>query len=183
MTNPLLPPAARKTVLLYSGEDAARLEEMDDELEAAWIRDATAPTRAGVPLGTEADEVAAHRDAFLEEAKGRALSIVFEAISHRTLESLRDQSPPRKGNRADEAAGYDRESFPFALLRASLVEPSVTDDQWKEFIENAPASRVREWVEVAEELATQDVNLPKLSAVMTLTRLREREHARPRQQA
>lgn len=171
MSNPLLTPPRRRTIPLYSGEDEAKLEEFDERLDRAYAEESGSFRANGK---SEADAIAAERDAFLDEVHERTPHVTLEAISERRLQQLRDANPPRKGNRLDEQVGVNRAVFPEALVKACLVDPEVTDEQWDEFMATAGAGRFLRLHEVANELVSGDVDLPKSSAVRTLTLLRER---------
>lgn len=175
MSNPLLTPPRREVIALYSGEDEAKLEEYEDRLSRAYAEE-SGSRRAGAQ--SEADVLAAEQDAWLDEVHERTPTVTLEAISERRLQELRDANPPRKGNKLDEQVGVDRTKFPEALVRACVVEPEVTDEQWEEFMERASAARFLRLHEAANRLVSEDVNLPKSSAARTLTLLRGREQRR-----
>lgn len=169
MTNPLLTPPRRRTEYLYSGEAEAKLDEYEDRIEQAFAEEGSDVRKRKV-----SDRIAKERDDFKAEQMAAAPKLVFEAITHRRLQRLYDEHPPRKGDKGDEMVGYNRETFAPALVRASLVEPAVTDEQWDEFVESVSAGRMMRLHEVANDLAGGDVDLPKSSAVTTLTLARGR---------
>lgn len=172
--NPLLTSRRRATVPLYPGDMEERLAEFDRRLEEAYaVESDSGNSRASSVSDT--DRIAAEKDAYVEQVASDAPKVVLEGISERTVQRLRDDHPPRKGNDLDERAGYNREEFASALVRACLVEPEVTDEQWEEFVEEASAGRMQTLFEHATEVTGEEVDLPKSSAVTALTRLRERE--------
>lgn len=171
-TNPLLTSRRRVTVPLYSGEVETRLQELDEALEVAYANESAGSMRA--TSVSEADAIAKERDDYAAKAQAEAPKLVLEGITERQLQRLRDEHPPRKGDKLDETVGYNREDFPAAFIRACLVEPEVTDEQWDEFIEQASSGRLHTLLQHANEVTGDDVDLPKSSAVSALTRLRER---------
>lgn len=177
-SNPLLTAPRRRTEYLYPGDAEATIAAYDDQIEAAFAAESDPDVRVARKAKKDADRLAAERDAYIAEQRDSAVKVVLEAIPHRALQALYDEHPPRKGNKADESVGYNHETFQAALVRASVVEPQVTDEQWAEFLESVPAGRLTRLYVVADELTGTDVNLPKSSAATTLTRLRGLERKR-----
>lgn len=174
--NPLMMDRRRGSVMLYPGDVEERIKQFDEALDRAVLEESSGGARAS--SAADADTIAADRDAFLEESQGRGVRVVLEAITERRVQQLRDSHPPRKGDKLDEGVGFNREDFPAAFVRACVVEPEVTDEQWAEFVGEASAGRMRDLHEEAERITFGDVDLPKSSAVFALTRLRERERKR-----
>ena len=166
-TNPLLTPRRRREVYLYPGDVEDRIAEYDDAIEAAFAKEG-----ADVRFRGETDKVAQERDAYVEKARADAPRLVLEARTHRELQALYDAHPPRKGDRIDEAVGYNRTTFPPELVRASIVEPKVTEAEWEEFLSEVSAGRMARLQAIADELTGGDVDLGKSSAASTVTRLR-----------
>lgn len=112
-----------ETVLLYQGDDLARLRELKRAVDEAG--------RSDIPLlQGEVAPVDAARDAhneFVEEAKTRATTVVLQALGRKRWRSLVSEHPPRKDNDADEAVGINEDTFAEALL--AYVNPDDIDER------------------------------------------------------
>lgn len=164
-SNPLMTAPRERVIPLYSGDVEAKIEE----LKAAINKSAGLPPRAGrkSPALAAAEEF----DAFVAEQMAAANKVVLHEVSGRVVDQLRDEHPPRPDKPRDKALGVNEETFYWALVRAAMVSPVVTDEQWDEFVASASIGRRKELVEAAEELSSKVASLPKSSAVSALRRM------------
>lgn len=173
MSNPLLPPPRTRIVELYPGDVEVRLAELREIIAADGIDDAPAKPRrnADKPVVRPADAAAEEYDRIVEGAREGALRVALKAVPQRMFDQLRDEHPPREGEKRDESLGANEDTFFWPLIRAALVEP-VTDEQWAEFEENCSRPNFNKLASAAYELALEDVALPKSSAVSALRQMR-----------
>ena len=135
-------------VLIYQGDDLARLAELRQAAEVAQRRverDEKSPRRTGDEVPS-ADEEKAAFDAFVEEAAKRAVVVRLRAIGRKRFRELVAEHEPRKvtvkrigedgvereveeTHPEDEMFGVNTSTFPDALLRftdgdvRTIVEP------------------------------------------------------------
>lgn len=121
MSDPILS-ARTATILLYQGDDQARLDELAAEVDRARV--AGSPSRLNDVDGYAA-AVDAYRD-FASEAKDRAVAVVVRALGRRQWRSLVDAHPVREGNERDAAYGVNFDSFGDALVPPSIAAPEFT---------------------------------------------------------
>lgn len=65
-----------------------------------------------------------------EQIRAKTIRFVLEALPKDDYRKLKKKHPPLKGDRGQEAVGYDIESFVNALLPMCLVSPKLSDKQW-----------------------------------------------------
>lgn len=170
-SNPLLSPPREVSIPLYPRDIQAKLDAYDDQIEEAWTTESSTK-RMGAK--SAADELSAEKDALVKSVESDATRVVLRELDQRAFQRLNDEHPPRQNNRGDQQAGWNRETFPGALIRACMVSPEVTDEQYAEFVEKCPPGRWGHLFEQALEVTLGEVTLPKSSAVSTLRALRER---------
>lgn len=125
-------PAAEK--VLYDGDDYVVLSEAYRNLAAARARrDAhKGATRGGETFGVVEAEIAYNKAE--AEAAERATLVRVRAKGRTKFRELLNDHPPRPGNEDDKVEGFDRSTFPDALVAMSLEEPSFDTtaerDEW-----------------------------------------------------
>lgn len=172
--NPLMVPPRERVVEIYPGDVEADLESLNAQIAEA----ANDPRPKRLADKSPALRLAEEYDALVEATRERAIKVTLRAVPHRTYRQLQDAHPPRKGNKRDEVYGVNEDTFFPALIRASLVSPEVTDEQWDEFVSTVAAPALMRLSSTAFELATGEVALPKSSAVSALRRMRESDSKR-----
>jgi hypothetical protein len=102
-----------------------------DEAEKAADGDKRAGgTPAIDPLLTAAvDEAQAAFDAAEEAAAAATVKVVFTALKGDDYDALVKQHPPREGDEGDAAEGYNRSTFPKALMYESATKVLDRDDE------------------------------------------------------
>ncbi|GAB3656451.1 hypothetical protein [Glycomyces tarimensis] len=69
----------------------------------------------------------------LRDAVDRAtLRLKLRGLPRRHWTDLVKDHPPRKDNREDRQVGYNESTFYVAMVRACIVDPVVTDEDWDE---------------------------------------------------
>lgn len=116
MTSSVTP--RRATVLLFQGDDRERLEELLADIESTTAVAAATPSRIG---DTDTDALAALQayNAFVEEAKERAVKVVVQALGRRKWRDLRREHTTT----SEDGEELDQEGFADVLVPASVVEP------------------------------------------------------------
>lgn len=123
---------------------AAEREELEDKLAEELAetggpgRLADRPSKWAVIL---AEQIEANKYLMDESA----VRFVFRALPRAKFRALCDQYPPRKGNLADAAVGYDQSQLSEALVRTSLVEPVFDEESWEQLLD---VMSIGEWNEL-----------------------------------
>jgi hypothetical protein len=185
-----MPKIARRfrVVPLPQGDQVAALEDSKSNLMAAVATAGEGGDRYGArsPVTANAREF----DKVKKKAEADAVKVTVWALAYNEFGPLQDAHPPRDGDAGDKRAGYDRKSFPLALLKASLVEPDTaegeTDDERladllakgeKAFEELGSLSYVHysKLNDAAWEVNVGDDSLPPYSAESLVKQARERD--------
>lgn len=177
----------RTKVTLYPGNYEAELADLLERAMAAQREEESSGTRRA---GTKSKAVALAKD--YDEKRAEAVSAGVEvtlwAISYLDWGPLADEHPPRDGNADDAKQGVNMDTFPAALLRASLVTPDTTNSL--EELKAAGEIALRELGAISRvhyvklETAAWNVNvgddsIPKFSLVSLLKAQRDLDSKRP----
>tara|TARA_R100000656_G_scaffold3972_2_gene5474 strand:- start:1142 stop:1666 length:525 start_codon:yes stop_codon:yes gene_type:complete len=123
------------THTIYHGDDMERLGEMFAAAEAAERFEQNGVARIG-----DVGDAQAKKDAYYaaaDEAATRATVIRLNQLGRKAFRALMTEHPPRDGNEADKGAGYNEDTFPEALLAASVVEPEFRSNAERDtFLDN-----------------------------------------------
>ena len=109
------------TVPLWQGDDLAKIAD----LEAAVVRAAGNDTlrRVGDQVA-EASTAASAHDAFVTEAKGRAVMLRLTALPRKKWKRIITAHPARENNADDARAGFNIEDGADELIEACIAEAS-----------------------------------------------------------
>lgn len=120
MSSPQLT-ARTATISLYQGDDLDRIEGLRADLARAKSAQ-SGQARIG---DTSADVAAATAalQAACAEAEPRAVVVRVQALGRRQWRSLVADHPARDDDQEDQAMGINGDTFPDALLAASVAEP------------------------------------------------------------
>jgi hypothetical protein len=107
--------------LVLDGDLLAEHERLNAELEAA-------------PEGGNVEELAQHLIDLEEQIRKAEIEFVFRGIGRGRWRKLLADHPPSD---EDKAAGLDfsQENFPFAAMAASIVSPTLSEDDLRELDE------------------------------------------------
>lgn len=133
-TNELTPQT--KTVVLFQGDDLARIDELSEAVSSAM-------SQTGLPATLDetdpVQDAAKEHDDFVTEATERALKIVVQVLNRRQWRSLKDAHPPRMETTkvpteegepeieeitplpVDGVMGFNAETMPDALVPPSIA--------------------------------------------------------------
>lgn len=164
------------TVWLYQGDDIDRLQQLADDVNT-WqerlddAREAakTAPPRGMLDTDDPVSEASASlraaqeaHDAFLTEAKPRAVKVVIEALGRKKWKALVDDHPPRDDQEVDKLIGVNDEEFREVLVPLSMVEPKFdTTGECADFLDALSMGQYRQIYVTAFGLNTANGADPK----------------------
>lgn len=127
-------------VVVYQGDDLARLAEYDEAVTRAEVALHVAERKAkdapsGVPRAllevpeeqhelmaarSQHEDAVAERDLFAEEAEARGVVVALRSLPRKDWRRLRNAHPPREGNQEDEAFDCNVDSLPDEAIPASV---------------------------------------------------------------
>lgn len=99
-------------------------------------------------------------EALREQMSAATVEVRMRALPRPRWLELVEGHPPRDGEDGDKILGFNPVSLPAALVRASIVSPELTDDQWVKF---EGALTDNQWValsNMAWRLNRKDVTVP-----------------------
>lgn len=118
-------------VVLYQGDDRARIAELLEVADEAVARRKLAKGRpqllAGDDVDAEVESKVAEYNAAVEKAKERALVVVLTAVGYRAWRSLKKAHPPREDEAEDKLIGQNYDTFPLPAILACWQDESVPD--------------------------------------------------------
>lgn len=168
MGNPLMTTPREKKVPLLPGDYQDRISALAEQIDEAESQ-AQSDKRKRAVADKLAQEIDALRDAANVDG---AVVVTVREIPEVKKRQLQDDCPPRKGNKRDEIYGYDEDAYATALVRASLVDPAVTDEQFDEWRATVSAPNFKKIRDAAFDVNEREVNLGKQSAVLLLRQAR-----------
>lgn len=123
------------------GDLAAECEQLERRLaELELGRNQPGASLAG---SLEATEVAGRMEAIRAEMSESIVEFRLRALPSKrsrnqklpTWDQLKDAHPPREGNKKDAESGVDMDAFNEQLLRLSIVDPELDDNDWDNLLE------------------------------------------------
>jgi hypothetical protein len=120
--------AERTVPICLRGDLVADWEAADRELKRAADENRSADSKEGAGLGALVEKVRALEAQMLEHSENWRL----RALPRHEFRALVAAHPPRLGEDQmpipEDRPGINRDTFPSALIRASLVEPELDDE-------------------------------------------------------
>ena len=116
----------RTVPICVRGDLIAELEELDRQYAA--VPEAGNDVR--LTSGAERRRIAEQAAAVKEQMAAATIVFRLRAKDSHDWDDLLKAHPPREGNAEDTANGYNVDTFPDALIKASAVEPELTDERW-----------------------------------------------------
>lgn len=125
--NPLTP--RTRTILLLQGDDQERLDDLEAEVaRLAPKKSQAAATPLTLDEVSDYDQAVADAEAFYAQASERGVSVVVRAVGRKTWREFVAQHGPRDDSESDKAVGVNEETFPDALVPASIASPVFASD-------------------------------------------------------
>lgn len=138
----------------------ADLQDRYAELERK-IMDLEAKTGASLAGNAEARSTAEAQAELRDKMLDASVRFTLRGLSRREWTDLVAQYPPREGNEADKAMGFNIDDFVEALIRASIVEPALDDDDWRTLLEDVLTEATYEVLtNAAWSVNKRDVSVP-----------------------
>lgn len=146
------------------GDLLARYGTLHQQLAAISVPLPGAGSLAGYARKAELEQ---QIDAVREQMLDATQTFTLRSLSDRAYSDFLAEHQPRAEDLADMRVGYNRETMGPALLRACLVDPQPTDEQWEEMRNVISPGEWSKLDKAARDLNFVTVNIPFLSAAST----------------
>lgn len=120
------PPRRWDIVLIPRAEHTAALADLQRQIATAQASENIVGRRQGTR--SKAATKALQFDKLNAKADAEATKVQVNELAYDEFGPLQDLHPPRSGDEQDKRAGYNRDTFPLAVLKASLVEQDSAED-------------------------------------------------------
>lgn len=181
-----------RVVPLPQGDQVAALEGLKADLMAATASAGEGSDRYGArsPVASTARAF----DKLKAKAEADAVKVTVYALAYDEFGPLQEAHPPRDDDAKDKRAGYDRQTFPLALLKVSLVEPGAAvgdtpEDRLADLVAKGDAAfaelgslsflHYTKLNDAAWEVNVGDDSLPPYSAESLVKQARDRDSKQP----
>jgi hypothetical protein len=95
----------------------------------------------------------------------------FRAMPRPKWRHLLAAHPPREGNDRDAEMGYNPDSFYPAIIRACVIDPEITAEEWSELLDEKLSDNQFAQLSAAAFVVNEgDVSIPFSSAASTVNR-------------
>lgn len=142
-------PPERTVSVCLRGDLRARHDELSRQLESVRM-----PSTAKMADSSEAVELAALLRAVEEEMRDATITFRFKALGHYALKKIEDRFPSKNGR------GWDVNEGAHALIAATSVEPTMTEDEAKEVLGELDRDNALRLVNTAWEACTGSADVP-----------------------
>ncbi|MEU7590640.1 hypothetical protein AB0A95_30660 [Micromonospora sp. NPDC049230] len=117
------------------------------------------------PPADERDPEQDHLDELVEKMRAKAPTIIVQGMSSTEYNRLLQAHPPRKDpttGRVDprDYDGYNSATFPPALVRASIVKPTMTDARWAKLDAKLDDTQFDKLYNAAAQVNRRDEDIP-----------------------
>jgi hypothetical protein len=151
------------------GDLAADHEAFERELEQA--EKAGAESLAGSGAGELADRILALED----EMREHTYDFRLRALPRTEWRALCQSHPPRRGDdneimEPDKYVGIDTEAFYPAMIRACLVDPELTDEEFEQLLDALTDRQFEDLSDAAWGLNRREVDIPFSRAASRMKR-------------
>ncbi|MET7395624.1 hypothetical protein ABZS66_19250 [Dactylosporangium sp. NPDC005572] len=162
----------RTVSVCLRGDLVAELEELDRQFDEAE----QAPAGDGrLTSGAARRRIAEQAAELREQMQQSTVALRLRALARRSWDALVKAHPPLEGNQEHAALGYNSDTFFEALVRASIIDPVITAEQWNQVLDVLTARQWRTIVGAAQALNVRDVDVPFSRAASQLTQGSEPE--------
>lgn len=148
----------------------ADFEAAERELEALTKQPRKDDSLAGSPAGVLARRI----EELQQEMAAATYPFVLRALPKSKWRALVAEHPPRKDEKGDplpedSEVGIHRDAFLDALLKVSVIDPVMTEEEWAEFVEKITDRQYSDLCDEAWFLNRGEVSVP-FSRVASLLR-------------
>jgi hypothetical protein len=155
----------RSVQLCLRGDLVAQHEDLERRLED--LQRSPGDSLAGSGAGAIADRV----QALEVEMRDSTVTFTFRAMPRPKWRQLVAEHPPREGKDLDGQLGYNPDSFYPVIIRACVVEPDATDEEWTELLdERLSDNQFAQLAAAAFAVNEGDVNVPFSSVASSVRR-------------
>lgn len=161
----------RSVDICLRGDLVAQHEQLEDDLRQAQ----RGPDADDGIEGGPALRIAEKLRALEQEMREETYPFLVRALSKPKYRALKAQHPPRKGDDGDvvpEDVAFDVniETWQEPLLRACLVDPALSDDDWAQTVELLSDRQYEQLVSAAIRVNRGEVDVPFSLAASRLLR-------------
>lgn len=156
-------PARRSLVMCLDGELQAEIDAIEHGFQANVDHDKVhgsmedpAPTYNAAIL---------RREELRQQIAASEVTFVFERMDPWARVALQAEHPPRPGNPADQARGYNYETYIPAIIRASFVSVTDADGDTETALDDTRWTRLLGRPGIEARDADPDLGLPAMKAV------------------
>lgn len=151
--------------LCLRGDLAAEFERLEAEMLAT--KDTPLDRLVGNP---EATAIAKRMEALREEMAESTVTFRLRAKSRKDFRQFLVTHAPREGNADDRAMGFNIDTYFDDLVRESIVDPVLSEEQWEALSEALTANQWMHLQNAAVELNQDEVSVPFSHAASLLLR-------------
>jgi hypothetical protein len=159
----------RTVMICLRGDLAAEHEHAERELAEA------AKTASDSLAGSGVGEIADRIDALEGQMREHSYEFRLRALKRPDWRALVDQHQPRKGDDGlvvpTDRIGVDVSTFYDAILRACLVDPELTDEEFAQLLDSITDRQYDELTEAAWALNRKEVDIPFSRAASEVKRI------------
>lgn len=161
-------PAESTVRLCLRGDLVAEFEEMERQLAAVQAKPANSLAGSG------AQGIAEQIEALRSQMDDFSATFRLRALTRRAYQKLTAAHPARRGPDGailpEDAEGLNSETWGFALIRACLIDPEISDEQYVRLVDEVLSDRQYEQLYIAAlRLCRGDVDIPFSVAASQLT--------------
>lgn len=143
------------------GDLVAVYHKLQQQLAAVQDPPPGSGSLAGNPAKLELQQ---QMDSVAAKMRSRTKTFRLRALGDRAYSDFLALHPPRPEDRRDMLLGYNRETLGPALIRACLIDPKPSAEQWEKMRDVISAGEWSKLDKTARELNFAEINIPFSSA-------------------
>jgi hypothetical protein len=144
----------------------AEFETAERELELLRKQSRETDSLAGSPVGPLVRRI----EELQQDMTAATYTFRLRALPKSKWRVLVAAYPPREGNENDTQIGVNRDDFMDALIKVSVVDPVMTEEQWAEFLETITDRQYSDLTDEAWFLNRGEVSVPFSRAASLMKR-------------
>ena len=157
-------PRVQRVSMMFNGDLADQISRARQEYRSALAQQSTLSS-------TDVDDLKTRLDELEQQADSETVEFVFQAISKADLDALKHRFPPSEdtwdryktrlaANPLLSPPEFDPEPFSAALIAATAVEPSMTEDEANQLLERLSDGDFARLFEAAWTVSMQGSDRP-----------------------